>query len=206
MKAWIMSKLHSVALKVGAWVDHKPRRGCLLAILFCVAFWGVLTLFATRAFAGEAELTWSTPYTYCDDTPMGTPSNIRVIWSRMDSGHAMLPGMATVHNITGLPPGEWWFAATAIVPGEGTSPKPDESQIAGPVFKTIAPEEFKTTSATVYTVVKRTDRFVLLAVGTAPVGTQCIADQTINGHYAIPRAKVTWSGSVRPDIVVAQCG
>jgi len=57
----------------------------------------------------------------------------------------------------------------------------------------------------VYTIVKRVDGFLLLPVGTAPLGTACIYDQEINGYNVIPRAVVNWSGNIQPDVVVAQC-
>ena len=57
----------------------------------------------------------------------------------------------------------------------------------------------------VYTVVKQVDRFIMLPVGTVASGTECIADQTVNGYKVIPRSAVQWSGSVRPDVVVAVC-
>jgi hypothetical protein len=58
---------------------------------------------------------------------------------------------------------------------------------------------------TVYTVVRQENRFILLPVGTVPPNTSCIEDQTINGHNAVPIDQVTWSGTVRPVIVVAVC-
>lgn len=61
------------------------------------------------------------------------------------------------------------------------------------------------TSATaVYDVVKRTNGFVLVQVGTVPLNTTCDANQSVNGNYAVPVSAVTWSGTVRP-VVVARC-
>jgi hypothetical protein len=56
-----------------------------------------------------------------------------------------------------------------------------------------------------YTIVKRVDGFVMLPVGTVPPNTPCIVEQTINGYYVVPRTSVTWSGNIRPDVVVAKC-
>jgi hypothetical protein len=55
-------------------------------------------------------------------------------------------------------------------------------------------------------VIKTKNRFVLLPVGTVPANTPCDTTQSVNGHYAVPRDAVTWSGTVEPDVVVAQCG
>jgi hypothetical protein len=67
-------------------------------------------------------------------------------------------------------------------------------------------ESFSTYEPTVYNVVKKADGFVMVPVGTIALNTLCIKTQTINGYYAVPVSKVaTWSGSVRPIVVVAKC-
>lgn len=58
---------------------------------------------------------------------------------------------------------------------------------------------------TVYTAVKVKDGYQLLAVGTAPSGTRCIASQTLNGFMAVPAASVSWSGTVRSVVVMSLC-
>jgi len=59
---------------------------------------------------------------------------------------------------------------------------------------------------TVYYVIQQAGKFVLLPVGTVPNGTPCDSTQNVNGHSAVPTSAVTWFGSVRPIVVVAQCG
>lgn len=58
---------------------------------------------------------------------------------------------------------------------------------------------------TVYTIVRQENRFIFLPVGTVPPNTACIPEQTINEYTAVPVDQVTWSGTVRPVIVVAVC-
>jgi hypothetical protein len=58
----------------------------------------------------------------------------------------------------------------------------------------------------VFYVVQQTDRIVSLRVGTVPLGTPCDKTQVINGMMVVPRAKVTWAGTVKPFVVVAKCG
>ena len=58
---------------------------------------------------------------------------------------------------------------------------------------------------TVYNVIKQKDKFVLLAAGTVPAGTQCDPNETVNGRYAVPNDLVTWFGNVEPIVVVADC-
>lgn len=154
-----------------------------------------MALMIPSASAGEANLTWEAPTTNCDGSPIGA---IQKYDLRYGQSTGEVPADLTAWRITGLKPGTWWFSLAAVT-ADGVS----EFTTAE---KVVAPAEFVTLEPTVYTVVKRTDRFVLLPVGSAPVGTQCIATETLNGHYVIPRSAVTWSGSVRPDVVVAKCG
>ena len=59
---------------------------------------------------------------------------------------------------------------------------------------------------TVYYVIQRENRFVLLPVGTVPVGTACSSTEYVNGYFAVDRNLVEWSSGTRPLVVVAQCG
>ena len=187
-------------------LDAMPGRWLLLLLAACALFGLLVGVAIAEAEAGEADLSWSPPYTYCDGTQMATPSAFRVLWGRVDTAQALIDGATLEHRVTGLTPGEWWFAVTAIGPSDSAAEPPEESSIVGPVFKTIVAEEFRMLESVVYTVVKRVDRFVLLPVGTAPAGTPCVAEQAVNGHHAVARAAVTWSGLIRPDVVVAKCG
>lgn len=67
----------------------------------------------------------------------------------------------------------------------------------------LLPEE-----RTVFHVIKQPNSFVLLPIGTAPAGTPCDPNQTVNGHGAVPTDAVAWSpgSTARPVVVVAQCG
>jgi len=62
-----------------------------------------------------------------------------------------------------------------------------------------------TTDPTVYTIIRQENKFVLLPVGTVPANTACDGSQKINDHYVVDRNLVTWSGTVKPAVVVAQC-
>lgn len=49
------------------------------------------------------------------------------------------------------------------------------------------------------------DRVNLIPVGTVPAGTPYDIIQVLNGHCVVPRAAVTWYGSVKPQVVFAKC-
>ena len=110
------------------------------------------------------------------------------------------------------PPGDYCFRATH------TNSFGVESALSNLSIKTVtssgevrdyttpqAPQTLVVSDPTVYTIIKQENKFVLLPVGTVPANTVCIADQKINGYYAVPINVVSWSGTVRPVIVVAQC-
>lgn len=151
---------------------------------------------AMVARAGTAELTWEIPRTYCDGTPMATPDDYTFTYGQKKE--TLSPGTLVNHTVSGLTPGFWWFSLAANV-GE------DQSQFVT-VEKEVLPEDFKTISTTVYTFVKAEDRIIILPVGTVALGTQCDFGLSVNGKYVVPRSAVTWSGSTRPVVVVADCG
>ena len=64
---------------------------------------------------------------------------------------------------------------------------------------------FGTIATPVYNVVKKPNGFVLVQVGTVPLNTTCDPLQYVNGYYAVPVSTVTWSGTVKPIVVVAKC-
>lgn len=152
-------------------------------------------LCASSAWAGKAELTWEVPTTFCDGSAMGAPEGYILTYGQKMS--ALVPGTLTAHTVTGLAPGDWWFSLAAVLG--------DQVSEFVTAQKTISPAEFVTVGGPVFRIVNRVDRFLLVSVGSIAPGVQCIADHSVNGNYAVPRAAVTWAGSVRPDVVVAQC-
>jgi hypothetical protein len=147
------------------------------------------------AHADTGELTWTAPTHNCDGSSLTNLSGYKVYWG---TGSAVLPATALAYTVPSLPPGVWWFSIAALA---GTT----ESQFVT-VTKTVLPANFKSLDTIAYTVVKRPNSFLLLPVGTIPVGTVCDATQEVNGRYVVPRESVTWSGSIKPDVVVATCG
>lgn len=199
------------------WLDAVPARWLLGAFLIGVLFWACLVFGAPKAYAGEARLDWQNPTqnvdgTFIPPTGEGRLTGNRVQWSvcTVNGNFGTLVGehVATSpiewFTVQNLGVGNWCFRVSA-------STTYGESAWSGVASKQIAPvmpnppSGLTVAAQTVYTVVKREDRFVMLPVGTAPAGTPCITDQQVNGYYVVPRSVVTWSGSVRPDVVVAPC-
>lgn len=177
----------------------------------------LLALFALPAFAGTAQLTWTIPTTRTDGSALpssayggtlleyGTCSSLNPLTFGVKGGEFFVVGTGTVHTFT-LPPATYCFRAFAR-DTTGVS-----SVATNPVSKVVVdappnpPTGLTVVATTAYNVIKQLNRFVLLPVGTVPGNTPCDVTQSVNGHYAVPRSSVTWFGSVRPDVVVAQCG
>ena len=156
-----------------------------------------LLLAATAARAGEAVLTWTPPAKNCDGSALTDLQGFRAYkWSAFEE---VANPLATTITVKGLTPGRWGFGVSAYSAG-------GESNFIGPVYKEVLPAEFVTVAPTVYTVVKGTDRFIFLPVGTTALGVVCDATQPVGSYHVIPKAGVTWTGSTRPVVVVASCG
>ncbi len=106
-----------------------------------------------------------------------------------------------------LAPGTYYFVATAVN-AQGV-----ESVFSNEATKTVggtapnAPTGLVVEGdLTVYGLSQTRDRLVTYPVGTVPLGTECDGTMSANGMYLVPFDAVTFAGSVRPDVLVAQCG
>lgn len=161
-----------------------------LLVIWALLFWARIT------HAGDMTVTWQPPTTHCDGSPL-TVERYEVRWGQ---GSGQLQPTATEFMATGLKPGVWWVSVAAVNP-EGV-----EGQFAS-ASKTVAPEDFKTTSTVVYTFVKAENRVTVLPTShTVPLGVQCDATQSVNGKYVIQRSAVEWASINRPVVVLADCG
>lgn len=166
-------------------------RVALILVLGALFVW-----ISTCAKAGEATMTWTPPTQNCDGTPLTDLAGYRIYWGR--DGY-VATSSTTSYQFTKLTPGEWWFSIASYT----ASGK--ESQFVS-TKKVITAADFKTVGTAVYTFVKQDDRIMVLPVGTIPTGVVCDATQSVNGKHVVPRSEVTWSGSVRPLVVVGDCG
>jgi hypothetical protein len=149
------------------------------------------------ALGGDLDATWTAPTKNCDGTALTNLAGYRVRWGKaLDE----LPMTQLSYRATGLTPGFWWFSIAAY------NTQGVESQFVSG-GKTVKPEEFVTTTTKVYTFAKAEGNILVLpTLHTVPLGTQCDANQSVNGKYIIPRSAVTWSGSARPVAVLGDCG
>lgn len=196
----------------------------LRAILF-------LLVLSTGAQAADITLSWTNATRNDDATtenPQGTliptdPTNpnalatTTVYWGACDvndypvaplqeqSIATTVPGQAESMQVIITTPGRWCFVGTH------TNVAGNESDLSNPVFRIVAsvpqpPQNLTVQAMTVYYVIQRENRFVMLPVGTIDAGTPCSSTEYVNGYFAVDRNLVQWSSGTRPLVVVAQCG
>ena len=181
-------------------------------------------LLATGANAAELNLSWTNASQNMDGSTIpATGANsletTELVWGNCGAGNVPTGTVTTVIRSTTVPgraesttitvnPGTWCVHARHKNVANVYSP------YSAPVTKTVldspatpgAPQMLTVTEMTAFTLIKQDNRFVLLPVGTVPGGTACDSTQYVNGHYVVPTSAVTWSGTVRPVVVVAKCG
>lgn len=132
-----------------------------------------------------------------DDTPAAPLSEMTM--------PTTVPGNAEVATVVITTPGRWCFV------GVHANNAGSVSDYSNPAFKDVftipqPPGDLVVEDIRVYYVIQQVNKFILLPVGSIPVGTSCNTMEYVNGYYVVPRDLVTWSGTVKPLVVVAQCG
>lgn len=182
-----------------------------LSLGACIALSAVSALWAlsnSTASAGSAVITWTAADKNEDGTPLTDLSGFRILYGQDASTLTQSvtltdPGLRS-YVVPNLSAGMWYFAMTTTA-GSGATAR--ESQRTNVVNKDVPPDPVGliVKGPTVYQVLGTPNRFALNPVGTVPVGTACDATETVNGRYAVARELVTWYGSTKPQIVVAEC-
>ena len=159
--------------------------------------------------SGSVDLRWTPPTENEDGSPLTDLAGYRIYYGLDDGGpypHAddISDPSAIDYTVERLAAGDWYFVATAYNLANV------ESAYSGQAARSIQanpdpPQNLQVVDITVFTVLKRDNRFVLLPVGTVPVGTPCDSEQSVNGRHAVDVAAVQWTGTVRPVVVVADC-
>lgn len=173
----------------------------LMKVLIVIWF---LCIAAPLVFAGDITLTYSKPTSGEITTPASLTSPIASyrIWELVATVND--PDQLSV-TLPKKKPGEYQYYATSIDEAGA------ESRMSGVATKTVT--EWVTTSIVVSIVAKVNGDFLLLGVGTTPLGTPCNLDVSVNGRYAVPFDNIVWSDPARNDgtaelplLVVAECG
>jgi hypothetical protein len=177
-------------------------------VLACLLFFVVV-----EAQAATATLTWTQPTTATDGSALtgaAVLTSNRVEWGSCNgtafgtkSGEKTLTPPATTTTVT-VGTGTWCFRVYATNANGESGPSNVAQKVVVPPPPN-PPSSLTVSNLTAYAVVKQVDKFVMTPVGTVPAATACITDQYVNGYYVVPRAAVTWSGTVKPDVVVAEC-
>lgn len=184
-----------------------------------IIFIALACLFSSAAYAqtscGGAALSWTPPTQNTDGSALTNLAGYRVVYGTSASALSQTiqianPGVSA-YCVTGLAANTWYFGIKAYNSAGG------ESDVSNVVTKTISntpvpvvpsPPASLTVAQgqlIVYQVLGTDAGFQFLPVGTVAPGTACITTQQVNGRYAVPTSAVTWYGSVKPKVVVAQC-
>lgn len=205
----------SMFQKFRDYMNEHPLRW--LAWYLIVVLFGLCAAVAT-AIAADLTVTWTPPTQNTDGSAIpasgaGSVASARVEWGTCAgssfgtaAGQQIVAAPAVTATVTGLAPATWCVRVFArnTYGAESAASNVASRTLAPPTPR--PPTSVTATELIAYTVVKQRDRFVLLPIGTVPGDTPCDTTQSVNGHYVVPRAAVTWSGSVKPDVVVARCG
>lgn len=169
----------------------------------------IASLLAAGAHAqipGAATLTWTAPIQNTDGTPLTDLAGFKIYYGQGQGGPYpvsvnVTDPAQTVLVVDGLGSGDWFFVSTAY------NAAGKESDFSNEALKVIvdSPGPFTVIDGEVFNLVKQKDKFVLLPVGTVPMGTQCDPAQSVNGHHVVPNDAVQWFGNVEPIVVVAKC-
>jgi hypothetical protein len=158
-------------------------------------------------------LTWTAPTQNTDGTPLTDLAGFKIYLGTTPGGpypvSVDIPDpAATTFTVPNLTDGEtYYFVSTAY----NSAATVQESDYSNEVSKTIPfpvpnpPSMLQVQNVVVFDIVKQNNKYVLLAVGEVPAGTNCDPTQTVNGHYAVPTDLVAWYGNVQPPVVVADC-
>lgn len=178
----------------------------------------LLLLFALApmfAHGATITVTCTAPTAFTDSTPI--PAGTVITYKLYSSPAQNLLDTRTSCSFprTGVGPGTYAHYVTASIAGVESDPTNIVTDTIGapPPPKPNAPSGAKSTvtvsGPTAYSVIKSDQTLVLLPVGTVPLGSVCDTTQGVvrsgNMFNVIDRSLVTYSGTARPLVVLAQC-
>jgi hypothetical protein len=157
-------------------------------------------LLAILIFAEAVTLTWTNPdrtFTLADAGPYTNPAGTKIYLKVAETTD---PNVTSI-EVPNMKPGTYEFVAVSVDDQGVSSPTSNFATKEVTSFKALA-------GSTVYQIVTIKDGLWALPIGTLSVDTECIADQSVNGKYAVPQTNVQWAAgsTARPPLVVADCG
>jgi hypothetical protein len=180
-----------------------------------VRYVALLLLFVVGlAHAGTATLTWVPPTQRTDNTPLTDLASYKIY--RGTSATALTTSFtvtapATTYTDTTAPSGTVFYAMTAIDSLGRESVRTAVVSVVIPVADPKPPSGLTAVAViadnTVYKLRQGVDGFAFVAIGTAPVGTQCLP-QSVGEYAVVPRSAVTLRSKfdTLPLITFARCG
>jgi len=180
----------------------------------------LLLLLPLIAHGATLTVNWTAPTTCSDGSALtNCPITQYTVYSGL-SGQPLTKGGTTTPSVltfsfANTPPGNWCVAVSASSTG-GEGPQ------TTPVCKVVSPPApgqpggvtvtLTVTASTAYIPLQQPGatpdapgRYVMLPVGTVPLGTPCDGATNLNGYNAVPRSAVTFSGLIKPVTPLAQC-
>lgn len=165
-------------------------------LIFMVVILLIGWFFPPPAQSDDVTLSWTVPTGSEACTPDPAPADVAE-YRIFQLVATITDPSATSHVIPGLKPGDYTYISTSVR-SDGA-----ESRISNETTKTI--DSFSVVDTRAYIVAKIPSGFLLLVVGTVPLGTACDPDTEVNGKNAVPVSAVTFTGA-QDVIVVAECG
>lgn len=175
----------------------------------------LLTLLLPGAlFAAEVTLSWKAPTHNTDGTQLTDLAGYKVYYGLATGDYTTMidvadPGL-TSFSVTNLEGGVTYFFVMTAYNEAGTESDftSEVAEATEPEPTTPMPPESLTVTEqnlTAYAILESENTVTMLPVGEVAPETACDGTQPVMGMYVVPRDAVAWFGSVKPQVVVAQC-
>ena len=172
----------------------------------------LVVLIPSLGSATNLQLSWVAPSAYTDGTPIAAGTVVQYnVYGGPCGGTLVLltstPITGITNTRTNVNAGSWGYAVTAVIAGVESAQTPPvcatvQAPPSPPSNLTVTPV---TTSTIAYMAVPGADTYSPLIVGTVPLGVACNPNERLLNLYVIPRASVTFTGTLKPVAVLGSC-
>ena len=178
----------------------------------------LLSLVTLPAWSTDLTVACTPSLTKTDDSviPAGTPMTFTLYGSMAGQPLAAIPdatGLTICSSVRkNVNTGVLQYAYTETIPGfpESAQSAVTSYTVAAPSVAPSAPGaptvSVVTTSTIAYMLIPGADTYAPLIVGSVPLGTPCDTTKPILKYFVIPRASVTFTGTIKPPAVIGYCG